>query len=118
MSDPRLSKARYLSGTQCHLRLWYETHRLDLASEPDDVLQAVFDTGHEVGQTARGLYPGGHAVSHGHRHISEARDETRSVVEAGSAPAVFEATVRARGRAGSRRRDRTGFPVGAGASWR
>ena len=92
MSDPRLSKARYLSGTQCHLRLWYETHRLDLASEPDDVLQAVFDTGHEVGQKARGLYPGGHAVSHDHRRISEALDETRSVVEAGSAPAVFEAT--------------------------
>ena len=92
MSDPRLSKARYLSGTQCHLRLWYETHRLDLASEPDDVLQAVFDTGHEVGQTARGLYPGGHAVSHDHRRISGALDETRSVVEAGSAPAVFEAT--------------------------
>ena len=92
MSDPRLSKARYLSGTQCHLRLWYETHRLDLTSEPDDVLQAVFDTGHEVGRTARGLYPGGHAVSHDHRRISEALDETRSVVEAGSTPALFEAT--------------------------
>ena len=91
MSDPRLSKARYLSGTQCHLRLWYETHRRDLTSEPDDVLQAVFDTGHEVGRTARRLYPGGHAVSHDHRRISEALDETHSVVEAGSAPALFEA---------------------------
>ena len=91
MSGPRLSKSRYLSGAQCHLRLWYETHRLDLASEPDDVLQAVFDTGHEVGQTACRLYPGGHAVSHDHRHIPEALDETRSVVEAGSAPAIFEA---------------------------
>ena len=91
MSDPRLSKARYLAGTQCHLRLWYETHRFDLASEPDDVLQAVFDTGYVVGRTARGLYPGGHVVSHDHRRISEALDETRSVVEAASAPAVFEA---------------------------
>ena len=91
MSDPRLSKSRYLSGMQCHLRLWYETHRPDLESEPDDVLQAVFDTGHEVGRTACRLYPGGHAVSHDHRHIPEALDETRSVVEAGSAPAIFEA---------------------------
>lgn len=91
MSDPRLSKSRYLSGMQCHLRLWYETHRPDLESEPDDVLQAVFDTGHEVGRTACRLYPGGHAVSHDHRHIPDALDETRSVVEAGSAPAVFEA---------------------------
>lgn len=91
MSDPRLSKSRYLSGVQCHLRLWYETHRPDLESEPDDVLRAVFDTGHEVGGTACRLYPGGHAVSHDHRHIREALEETRSVVEAGSAPAVFEA---------------------------
>ena len=91
MSDPRLSKSRFLSGVQCHLRLWYETNRPDLASEPDDVLQAVFDTGHEVGRMACRLYPGGYAVSHDHRHIPEALDETRRVVEAGSAPAIFEA---------------------------
>ena len=90
MSNSRLSKSRYLSGTQCHLRLWYETHRRDLEAEPDDVLQAVFDTGHEVGRTAWRLYPGGQAVSHDHRQISEALEETRSVVEAGSAPALFE----------------------------
>ena len=58
---------------------------------PTTSLQAVFDTGHEVGRTACRLYPGGHAVSHDHRHIPEALDETRSVVEAGSAPAIFEA---------------------------
>ena len=91
MSDLRLSKSRYLSGTQCHLRLWYETCRPDLESEPDDVLQAVFDAGREVGRTACRRYPGGHGVSHDHRDISKALEETRSVVEAGSAPALFEA---------------------------
>ena len=91
MSEPRLSKSRYLSGMQCHLRLWYETHRPDLEAEPDDVLQAVFDTGHEVGRMACRLYPDGHAVSHDHRHIPAALEETRSVLEAGSAPALFEA---------------------------
>ena len=91
MSNPRLSKSRYISGTQCHLRLWYETHRPDLGSEPDDVLQAVFHTGHEVGETACQRYPGGHAVAHDHRHIREALEETRSVIGASSAPAVFEA---------------------------
>ena len=91
MSRPRLSKSRYLSGAQCHLRLWYETYRPDLESAPDDVLHAVFDTGHEVGRTACRRYPGGHAVTHDHRHIPEALKETRSVVEAGSTPALFEA---------------------------
>ncbi len=86
-----------MSGTQCLLRLWYETYRPDLRSEPDEILQAVFDTGHEVGQTACRLYPGGHAVSHDHRHISEALEETRSVIDAGSAPALFEAAFEHRG---------------------
>ena len=91
MSNPRLSKSRYISGSQCYLRLWYETHRPDLGSEPDDVLQAVFDTGHEVGEIACGLFPDGHAVTHDHRHIREALEEARSVIGAGSAPALFEA---------------------------
>ena len=91
MNKSRLSKSRYISGSQCHLRLWYEAHRPELGSEPDEVLQAVFDTGHEVGEAACRLHPGGHTVAHDHRHIRAALEETRSVVEAGTAPALFEA---------------------------
>ena len=91
MSSLRLSKSRCMAGVQCHLRLWYETHRPDLGSEANDVLQAIFDTGKEVGVTACGLFPDGHTVSHDRQNIREALAETRSVIEAGSAPAVFEA---------------------------
>ena len=86
-----------MAGLQCHLRLWYETHRPDLGTGPDDVLQAMFDTGQEVGETAYQLYPDGHMVSHDHRYIWEALAETRSVIEAGSAPAVFEAAFEHKG---------------------
>ena len=92
MTDrPRLSKSRYIAGTQCHLRLWYDTHRRDLATAPGEALQAVFDTGHEVGETACKRFPGGHLVAHDHRHVPEALKETRQVIEAGAVPAVFEA---------------------------
>ena len=87
----RLSKSRYISGTQCHLRLWYDTHRRDLATAPGEALQAVFETGHEVGEAACRRFPGGHLVAHDHRHVPQALEETRQVVEAGVAPAVFEA---------------------------
>ncbi len=97
MRRQRLSKSRFMSGLQCHLRLWYETRRPDLRSEPDEVMRAVFETGHEVGRTACLLFPGGHDVSHDHRHIPEALEETRSVIEAGSAPALFEAAFEHRG---------------------
>ena len=88
---PSLSKSRFISGTQCHLRLWYDKHVPDLAPAPSEALQAIFDTGHEVGEAARKRFPGGHSVSHDHLHIPQALEETRQVMEAGTAPAVFEA---------------------------
>ncbi len=94
---PSLSKSRYLYGDQCHLRLWYESYERDLASPPDETLQAVFDTGHEVGTLACQLYPGGHSVGHDYRHSRAAIEETRKVIQAGAAPALFEAAFRHKG---------------------
>lgn len=94
---PALSKSRYISGAQCHLRLWYDCYERDLAAAPDEGLRAVFDTGHEVGELACARIPGGHLVAHDHRHIPEALEETRRIVEAGHTPAVFEAAFRHRG---------------------
>ena len=94
---PSLSKSRYLSGDQCRLRLWYDSYRRDLAPPPDDTLQAVFDTGHEVGVLACRRHPGGHSVGHDHRHVREALEETRQVIQAGAASAIFEAAFRHRG---------------------
>ena len=92
MTDlPRLSKSRFLSGSQCHLRLWHDSHSPHLAAETSDVLQAVFDTGHEVGELACRRYPGGHLVAQDHQHVEEALDETRRIIEQGVAPALFEA---------------------------
>lgn len=88
---PRLSKSRFIAGTQCHLRLWYESCEREFASAPDDALQAIFDTGHEVGEVACRRYPGGHRVAHDHHHIPQALSETREIIRAGTAPALFEA---------------------------
>ena len=88
---PRLSKSRYLSGLQCPLRLWYDTYAREFAPAPDDVLQAVFDAGHEVGEVARARFPGGHLVAHDHRHVAQALEETRQLIAAGTVSAVFEA---------------------------
>ena len=95
--NPSLSKSRYLSGDQCHLRLWYDSYERHLAPPPDDSLQAVFDTGHEVGMLACQRHPGGHFVRHDHRHVREALEETRQVIQAGAAAALFEAAFRHEG---------------------
>ena len=80
---PSLSKSRYISGDQCRLRLWYDTYARDLATEPDDTLNAIFATGHEVGKMACRRYPDGHLVAHDHRHTSDALAETRQLIERG-----------------------------------
>ena len=86
-----------MSGSQCHLKLWYETHARELASEPDDNLQAIFDTGHEVGELACERHPGGHLIAHDYLHTDETLDEPRWVLAAGTAPALFEAAFRHQG---------------------
>ena len=87
---PRLSKSRYMAGKQCHLRLWNECFARELATPIDEAQQAIFDTGHEVGELAMGRYPGGVMIAEGPRELAAARERT-SAVMAGDAPAIFEA---------------------------
>ena len=92
-----LSKSRFISGSQCHLRLWYETHARELASEPDDTLQGTFDIGHEVGELACQRFPGGHLIAHDHRHVREALEETCVVLASATHTALFEPAFRHQG---------------------
>ncbi|MEE9267523.1 MAG: DUF2779 domain-containing protein, partial [Gammaproteobacteria bacterium] len=72
MTPPRLSKTRYISGCQCHLKLWYDCFERELGADVDAVTQAIFDTGHEVGRLARQRYPGGVLVEADHLHPEDA----------------------------------------------
>jgi hypothetical protein len=53
-----LSKSRILNGLQCPKRLYLQVHRPDLA-EVDVATEHRFQVGHEVGEVARSLEPGG-----------------------------------------------------------
>ncbi len=90
MNDLRLSKSTYLTGKQCHLRLWHHFHARHLAAPDSEALQLIFDTGHEVGELACQRYPGGHLVVHDHEHVPEALAETQQIIAANAAPALFE----------------------------
>ena len=88
---PGLSKSRYISGSQCHLRLWFDTYERDFAPVVDEVAQFIFDTGHEVGQLACTRYPGGRLIAQDYRHFDEAVEETRRLIRDDGVPALFEA---------------------------
>jgi predicted RecB family nuclease len=92
MSDPQLSKSRFVAGWQCHKLLWWKVHEPDAVElQPDKVLQDLFDQGRQVGDAARARYPGGILIDLPHHAGAERVAATRAALEAG-APAVFEAT--------------------------
>jgi len=88
---PMLSKTKYVAGLQCHLRLWQKCYNPDLASEISPVQQAIFDTGHRVGELATQLYPGGVLIQEDHLHHSEAVRSTLAAMENTKIKAIYEA---------------------------
>ena len=62
-----LSKSKYLIGLQCPKLLWYHYNAQDRVPEPDEATQAIFDTGHHVGDLAKLRYPDGVGVPMGER---------------------------------------------------
>ena len=88
---PRLSKSKFLSGLQCHKRLYLEVHQPSLATKPDAATQAMFDMGTEVGELARSRFSGGVLVAAGYRQTEAALAQTAELVQDPRVPAIFEA---------------------------
>lgn len=89
----RLSKSRFISGWQCPLKLWNDVNHRDLLPPVDEALQAVFDTGHEVGELAQQRWPGGVLVDGPHWAVDEAVEQTRQLLEDPDVPAIYEAAI-------------------------
>lgn len=89
-SSYRLSKSRYLSGLQCHKRLYLEIHAPALATKPDAATQAILDMGTDVGELARQRFPGGRLVKAGYRQSREALEQTAELIQDPTVPAIFE----------------------------
>lgn len=87
-----LSKSRFLAGLQCPLRLWYSCYEPELASEVTPAQQALFDSGHKVGELARELYPGGVLIEEGHLELKEAMRSTREALKSSGIPGIYEGT--------------------------
>ena len=91
IKTPMLSKSRYLAGLQCPLRLWHQCYNPELAAEVSPVQQALFDTGHQVGELATHRYPGGVLVREDYQHDKQAVRTTRAAINNPNVPAIYEA---------------------------
>lgn len=86
----KLTKSRFLAGSQCPKRLYWQVHEPELAAEPDAATEAIIEQGREVGMLARQLFPGGVEV-HGD-NLDEAIRATRELVANPHVRAIFEGT--------------------------
>lgn len=88
--SPRLSKSRFVAGHQCPLRLWNQCFHPELATPPDADTQARFDAGNDVGEVARGRFPGV-LVTADYQHPEDALAETARLLADPSVRAIHEA---------------------------
>ncbi len=87
-----LSKSRFLTGLQCHKRLWWQVHEPDAQElRPDENTQVIFDTGAAVGAAARTHVPGGVLIIGKASEGSIKVDRTRKALAEGAA-IIYEAT--------------------------
>ena len=91
-----LSKSQYTRALQCQKSLWLYKHRPDLRDLPDDTQEALFDTGHEVGDLAKRLFPDGVEVAFDRADFEGMITQTRSLMESG-VDVIYEATFKERG---------------------
>jgi hypothetical protein len=90
-----LSKSKVLAGWQCQKRLWLEVHRPERA-QYTEATERAFRTGHEVGEIARRLFPGGTLIGHD-TELSAALAQTTALVSQPGPLTLYEATFRHQG---------------------
>ena len=84
-----LTKSKYLSGLQCHKRLWYEENHPERASSLSRAQYRLFRQGREVGEYARTLFQGGRLIST--RSLAESAEQTQIAIR-DEVSCLFEAS--------------------------
>ena len=85
-----LSKSRLTSFEQCPKRLWLSIHKRN-ESVVDAASEARFAEGHQVGDIACALCPGGVMVE-AEPDLATALETTRALLDSGHRAPIFEAT--------------------------
>lgn len=88
---PLLSKSRFMSGLQCHKRLYLECFHRELATPPDIQQKAIFDTGSEVGKMAQKLFPGGLLIKEQYFRHNDAMRSTQIALADSQISTIYEA---------------------------
>jgi len=86
-----LSKSRVMAGLQCLKRLYLEAYHHEEKDEMDLGRLAILEAGRQVGEVARGRYPGGITVIDDPMQHDQAVRQTSAALPDLGTPAIYEA---------------------------
>ncbi len=80
-----------MAGLQCAKRLYLECYDPDRRDPLDEGRKAIFDVGRQVGEAARGRYPGGVMITDDHKLHDQAIRDTAAALADPRTQAIYEA---------------------------
>lgn len=86
-----LSKSQYVRGLQCEKSLWMLKNQPELKAADNYQKQALFRTGHSVGELAMQLFPGGVEIEFSRGDYDGMKQKTQELIEGGTTT-IYEAT--------------------------
>ena len=91
MADKYLiSKSSFIKGIQCEKQLYLYKYHYDLMDEISEGQQVIFDRGHDVGELAQHLFPGGIKATEDPKKPGQAIERTTELIKSGT-EIIYEA---------------------------
>ena len=85
-----ISKSSFIKGIQCDKQLYLYKYHYDLMDAVSESQQLIFNRGHDVGELAQKLFPGGIKATEDPKKPSQAIEMTNELIESG-AKVIYEA---------------------------
>ena len=86
-----ISKSQYIRGLQCHKSLWLYKNKPELRDTPDHQTESAFNTGYQVGDLAKELFPNGIEIEFDASDFNGMIEKTKKLIANGT-KVIYEAT--------------------------
>ena len=86
-----ISKSQYIRGLQCHKSLWLYKNKPELRDAQDHQTESSFNTGYDVGELAKELFPNGVEIEFDSSNFKGMIEKTRKLIADGT-EVIYEAT--------------------------
>ena len=91
-----LSKSQYIRGLQCHKSLWLYKNKPELRDTPNQAQESLFNTGFDVGDLAKQLFPNGIEIEFDSSNFDGMVVKTKELINNGC-EVIYEATFKENG---------------------